>query len=1121
MVENHIHVSQGFRILLKALAPYLARELQSAFGDDWWNEAVIDKLYEDQKRDLPTSGEWGELVDSLDIARALLLFDLHWHDVFRKKLSVDYRTWAKELVGVRNRLAHLGGQDFSPDDTWRALDTMSRLCDAIDPEGAEEIRSMLRELRYGSERGSTAVTHLPEQGAAGPKKNVGILQVKPVTDLPSWREVIEPHPDVAQGRYRNAEFAADLAQVARGEGSFEYRDPVEFFARTYVTEGLAGLLKEALLRVSGQGGEPVIQLKTAFGGGKTHSMLALYHVMRARVSAEKLAGVPEILQSVGLSALPRANVAVLVGTALDPTRSKRPANMPGITINTFWGEMAAQIAESAGDPSLYNYVKEADKKGVSPGSEALKNLFDAAGPCVILMDEIVAYGKKIYGVEGLPAGSFDNFVTFIQEISEAARASKNSLVVASIPESYMEIGGEAGQIVLETIEHTFGRMESIWKPVAAHEGFEVVRRRLFLDCKDLEARERVCAAFSRMYLENPGDFPVEARELEYKERLLACYPIHPELFDRLYQDWSTLERFQRTRGVLRLMAAVIHELWMANDASLLIMPGTIPLNVPNVRDELTRHLPENWNAIVDSEVDGRNSVPYLKDLHNSRFSRYMAARRVARAIMLGSAPTERSQAVRGIEASRIRLGVVQPGENIPVFNDALNTLRNELSYLYSNPSGDRYWYDNRPTLRKMAEDRVTQIHESEVEYEIEQRLRKLRRARPFAGVHICPASSLDVPDEQSARLVILRPDDDYKPGDENNKVLIQVNDILHNRGTSPRVYRNMLAFVAPDRELLGALKQAVRWYLAWKSIQKDSELLNLDAAQNKETESSLQRAHETVDVRIQETYCWLLVPYIDRTQDLKTIQFEVVRISGGDENIVEKAAKKMLQSEAVIERWAPALLRMELDNLLWRDADHIAIKTLWEYLCTYCYLPRLANVSVLEETIRQGLASTEYFAYAAGFDGTRYMELRYNQPVAEISHAGFLVKVEKAAAQIAAETASPGPAGDLPFPPTPAPGVHPEPRGEEGEKVEGERELPAPRNTTFFLTAKLDNTRIGRDVQKLMEEVINHLLNTDGCEVDIRLEVTAHTAQGFPAETVRVVSENSMTLKVDNFGFED
>jgi predicted AAA+ superfamily ATPase len=818
MGKNYMQVSQGFRILLQAFAPYIARELGNEFGDNWWMDGVIDILYDDQKRDLPLSGDWGILVDSLDIARCLLLFDIHWQRVFRKKLSIDHRTWAKELVGVRNRLAHLGGEDFSPDDTWRALDTMSRLVEQIDPESTEEIRSLLRTSRYGSANGSATLTEA-SVAPVGKPKHSGILSTTPISGLPSWRDVIEPHPDVAQGRYKNAEFAADLAQVARGEGAYEYRDPVEFFARTYVTEGMTGLLEQSLRRICGKDGEPVIQLKTAFGGGKTHSMLALYHMMRGRVSIGKIPNVKPVLQRAGISELPKANVAVLVGTALDPTKGKRPNNMPGITINTLWGEMAAQLAQSAGKPSLYNYVKESDKKGVSPGSETLKNLFDAAAPCLILMDELVAYAKKLYGARGLPAGTFDNFISFIQEVTEAARASKNSLVVASIPESDIEIGGEAGKTALETIEHTFGRMESIWKPVAANEGFEVVRRRLFLDCKNPAGRDAVCAKFSQMYNENQSDFPLETKELEYKERMLSCYPIHPEVFDRLYEDWATLERFQRTRGVLRLMAAVIHELWMGNDGSFMIMPGSIPLDVPNVRDELTRHLSEGWNALVDREVDGKNSIPYQKDQSNPRYGGKLAARRVARTVMLGSAPTVRDQNVRGIEASRIRLGVVQPGENIANFNDALNTLQTSLAYLYTNPSGDRFWYDTRPTLRKTVEDRATQIPAADVEYEIENRLRGLRKEQPFAGLHICPASSLDVPDDQAARLVILRPVDEYKASNQENSAMTAVKDILNNRGNTPRVYRNMLAFIAPDQDLIAQLKLTVRRYLAWKSIK--------------------------------------------------------------------------------------------------------------------------------------------------------------------------------------------------------------------------------------------------------------------------------------------------------------
>lgn len=1143
MAENYLKVQKGFRILQPLLAGYVAQEMSREYRNAWWQE-VLSAL-SDQTRDLPDSGEYAALVDSLDVANCLRLFDRKWNDLFRKKLSLDYRTWSKELMGVRNKLAHLGGGDFNENDTWRALDTMSRLCEAFDDEAAEEIRELMREARYGAAEGSAAVTEtaLP----ASTRKRAGILDSTPVRGLPCWRDVVQPHPDVAQGRYKKAEFAADLAQVARGEGAAEYRDPVEFFARTYVTEGMTGLLEQALRRVSGRDGEPVIQLKTAFGGGKTHSMLALYHMLRGRVPAGKIPNIKPVLEQAGVSTLPRANVAVLVGTALEPAKSKRPQNMPGITINTLWGEMAAQLAESAGDLKLYDYVKEADKKGVAPGSETLKNLFDACGPCLILLDEIVAYGRRLYGKSGLPAGTFDDFIVFIQSLTEAARASKNSMVVATIPESKIEIGGEdagpdgkearAGKIVAEEIEHTFGRMESIWKPVAAGEGFEVVRRRLFLPCRDEAARDAVCARFSRMYNENPSDFPITSREVEYQERMVSCYPIHPEVFDRLYEDWATLERFQRTRGVLRLMAAVIHELWMGGDAGLLIMPGSIPLDVPAVRDELTRQLSPGWNALVDREVDGRNSIPYQKDQTNPRYSHNMAGRRVARTVMLGSAPTSRDQNVRGIESSRIRLGVVQPGENISVFNDALGTLTASLAYLYANPSSDRFWYDTRPTLRKTVEDRASKIAASDVEYEIEERLKSLRRERGtvFSGrLHICPASSLDVPDDQTARLVILRPGDMYRASSPDNAAMTAAEDILSNRGATPRIYRNMVAFAAPDQDLMNSLQQTVRRYLAWKFIQDNREELNLDAAQNRETDNNLARANKTVDDQIKEAYCWLLVPYIDKAADLKTIVWDAVRISGGNESIVGRAASKMQQNEQIITRWAPRLLKMELDSVLWTASDHIEIKTLWDYLCKYCYLPRLADENVLMDAISSGLSSTEYFAYASGFDGMRYLDLKFNQSVFMVEKSACLVKISAAQKQLAADEArrqaeeaearaqavqqgldhSTGEA--VPAPQPEAGGAVPQSEPGPSAPV-----VERPKNKRFYMNVPLDPTRIGRDVQRLVEEVISHLTSADGTQAEISLEVNIQAPDGLSQEIVRTVSENCRTLHVEDFGFED
>ena len=1115
MAENLEYVQKGFRVLHPLMAAYIAQEMSREYKSDWWQE-VLTSLG-DQGWDLPSDGEWSDLVDSLDIANCLRLIDRQWGVLFRKLLPRDRRAWANELMGVRNTVSHTGSQDMTQDDAERALDTMARLCAEFDLQGAEEIRTILRELRYGTSMGSTTITEVNNsQDQSKKKSDVGVLTHISGSKLPSWREIIEPHPDVAQGRYLNAEFAADLSQVARGEGAFEYRDPVEFYARTYVTEGMKGLLIQALKRFAGQDGEPVLQLKTAFGGGKTHSLLALYHMARGGVALDKMPNLKAVMDEAGFKNLPKANVAVLVGTSMDPSRSKRPANLPGVTINTIWGEMAAQLAISAGKPELYDYVKEADKKGVSPGSLALKNLFDSCSPCLILMDELVAYAKKIYGIDGLPSGSFDNFISFIQEITEAASASKNSMVVASIPESAVEIGGDAGQKALEAIEHTFGRKESIWKPVAANEGFEVVRRRLFLDCKKPKERDEICATFSQMYQDNQGDFPIDTREVEYRNRMISCYPIHPEVFDRLYIEWATLEHFQRTRGVLRLMAAVIHELWMANDASAMIMPGSLPLDIPTVKDELVRYLPETWNAIIDSEVDGKKSVPYLLDRNTARYGQKMAARRVARTIMLGSAPTVRAQNIRGIEASRIRLGVIQPGENIADFNDALNTLRGSLSYLYADPAGNRYWYDTRPTLRKTASDRSSQIVSSDVEYEIEKRLRNLHKEAPFAGLHICPATSNDVTDEQAVRLVILRPTDTFSQGKDDCAALKKAEDILNTRGTAPRTYRNMLAFVAPDQGLLPSLQKAVRDLLAWESIKTDSERLNLDAAQNAETASNISRCNDAVKSRLNEVYCWLLVPSIDSRADMKNIIWETDRLVGVDQ-IVSKAAAKMIQNEQIITKWAPIHLKRELDNLLWKEDNHIQVKRLWEYLTTYCYLPRLANYSVLESTIRAGVASDESFAIASSFSGERYSELRYNTAVIEVYPSDYLVKVLTAFKQInqdnqSKQTEQPQdntspdlPSGDN----TPTPNV---PENPSTPKQTGD--------THFFMSAKLDNTRVIRDLQRYLDEIINHLSSVDNCSIEMSLEVSAYSENGFPQNTLRTVSENCKTLNINSFGFE-
>jgi hypothetical protein len=323
-------------------------------------------------------------------------------------------------------------------------------------------------------------------------------------------------------------------------------------------------------------------------------------------------------------------------------------------MRTIWGEIAWQLGGKTG----YEMIRADDEKATNPGDK-MKELFNKFSPCLVLIEEWVAYARQLHEGSLLPAGTFDTQFAFAQALSEAAKAAKNTLLVVSIPASDNEIGGEWGQRALSRLKNAIGRVESSWRPASPEEGFEIVRRRLFEPLHErpaFVARDAVARAFVEMYGTQHIEFPSECREAEYERRIKLAYPIHPELFDRLYNDWSTLDKFQRTRGVLRLMAAVIHSLWERQDGNLLIMPATIPIDDSAVQFELTRYLDDQWTPVIAKDVDGEHSLPLRLDRDAPNLGRYSACRRVARTIYVGSAPTQRA-ANRGIDDRQVKLGL--------------------------------------------------------------------------------------------------------------------------------------------------------------------------------------------------------------------------------------------------------------------------------------------------------------------------------------------------------------------------------------------------------------------------------------------------------------------------------
>jgi predicted AAA+ superfamily ATPase len=302
--------------------------------------------------------------------------------------------------------------------------------------------------------------------------------------------------------------------VAQGTADVEYQDPREFFARTYLTEGLRDLLVGAARRLSGGGGNPVIELQTNFGGGKTHTMIALYH-LASGADAGDLPGVGDVLGEAGVALPEGVARAVLVGHMISPSNPPEPE--PGDALRTMWGHLAYQLGGRDG----YELVRADDEAATNPGA-ALRELFELCGPAVVLIDEWVAYARQL-------------------------------------------------------------RDGAIW-------------------------------AFSEMYRQRSGDFPSGVGEAEYRRRMELSYPIHPELFDRLFGDWSALDKFQRTRGVLRPMALAISQLWQRGDRSLLIMPSNLPMDSGTLVSELKKYLEEGWDPVIKSDVDGTNSLPSRLDV---------------------------------------------------------------------------------------------------------------------------------------------------------------------------------------------------------------------------------------------------------------------------------------------------------------------------------------------------------------------------------------------------------------------------------------------------------------------------------------------------------------------------
>ncbi len=1120
--SNRERVTAAMDMLQEGLKAYIERILRAKYGANW--EYQISSSVRDTHFQEDGSVHY-------DVQVLLQIMWDQWQPVFKDYLGFAEKAIISELREYRNKWAHQN--TFSTDDTYRVYDSVYRLLKAIgavkEAEKADAARSELMRLKYEDQ--AKAEKDKMQKQVAKMEENA----------IKSWRDIAPPHQDVASGKFQQAEFAADLYQVYKNRGSDEYRLPREFFQRTYVTRGLHALLKDALQRLSGIGGNPVVELQTNFGGGKTHSLLALYHLFSgARI--EDLIGMDQILLDAGVSKIPVTKRAAIIGTqcsVAEPIREEE-----GCRVNTLWGELAWQLLGKDG----YALVAESDRRGVSPGTEKLIQLFERAAPCLLLIDEWVAHTRNLYKMANLPAGSFDTNMSFAQELTEAAKAVPQTLLVVSIPASDIEKGGEGGAEAAERLKSIFGRVESAWQPAGPEESFEIVRRRIFEDVTDPEAakqRDGVIKIFMDMYRKQPADFPSECQKAEYEQRMRKTYPIHPLLFTMLYDEWSRIEGFQRTRGILRLMASVAHTLWKQMDTSALILPGSVPLGSSETQSELTRYLEDNWRPIIERDIDGEHAISAQIDGESNNLGRYRAAAKVARTIFLGSAPLPNKMG-KGLSESQIRLGVVQPGENISAYIDALSRMTERSAHLYEE--NKRYWYSSTQSITQVARDHAETLEDYQVEQRAEEAIQAHMKDRVgFAKIHIFPESGADIPDEDTfARLILLKLRYTHSTRNTNSSAMSEAQKIFASRGAARRQFCNTLIFLAADIHGVDMLKKTIRQLMAWQYIVDKHDELNLTPSQHNQAKTKLESFRVAVDSQIFDTCIWLLLPEQPNPQgeitwEEKKISPNKPSIGGSSDTIPNAILRRLNKDELLIPKYAGTMLRQTIDQIpLWRDG-HVSVRELRDDFAKYIYLPRLQSESTLEQAILDGLRNKnwtkETFAYADRYDSAqqRYIGLKYEQalPAINMDSEAVLVKPEAALQQLrimeeerAEEAALYG---------LPAQDSAREIREEKHDAgvisdysaTSGDFTETAPmppqvkRYRRYFGRVAINPRLMATDAGKVMEEVVRHLTALSYSEVDVTITIEAHIESGAPETTRRIIYENARTLKFTNSNFDE
>lgn len=901
-----------------------------------------------------------------------------------------------------------------------------------------------------------------------------------MAELKPWWEVAQPRKDIREGRFDESLFAADLGLVLAGKGPLDYRDPVVFFKRTCLTRGLRSMLLDILSRLAGKGkGEPVIQLQTPFGGGKTHTLLALYHLIESGDEVSHLGSVRQLLKGGKFSKIPKTNVVVLVGNALDPTKGRRTKD--GIHIYTLWGELAYQL----GGKKLYDRVKENDKVRVPPGTNLLSEILEEAAPCLVLVDEILEYVVRASGIKVEKETLAGQTLSFLDELCRSVMSHPRVAMVATLPSSHLERYGPSAEEAFHRLSRIFGRVERVRTPIEGEEIYDVLKLRLFEDVGNVAYRKKVAETYREFYQAQSEELPRKVKDPEYRRLIEKAFPFHPELISILHERWGALPQFQRTRGVLRLLARVVEDLYKNRSKGPLIQPCDVNLANPDIRVEFVKFIGNEWESVIASDIAGSDAKsPRIDRELGSEYAREQVAQGLAASVFLYSHATREPG---GTEA-QLRLAVLRPKLTPAIIADVLNKFDRRLFFFYKEAGV--YRFKTVPNLTKIIIDREDGIREEGILKLAQRTLGDIVGEHRFRVYHY-PADSMDVMDVPEPSLVLL--DLDHTKGPSTwDDTLTFISEVLNRHGKAFRKYKNVLAFLVPDESGRQRIIEAGRMLLALRMVEEEyrgREELTED--QRKGLKARLEDAESRLPQTLATAYNHIVFGGPDG--EIKSIDMGA-QVYTARRSISEVVWSVLNTEEKLLDRLDPSLIRGPKWKLWPEDKSALNVKELRDYFARYTHLPMLEGDKVFTESIARGV---ERGLFGLGFgDGEKYDKVYYGEQVSpeavEISENSWLIKPEKVQ-ELTLKPVKPGEA----WPPTPGPpGVGP-PTEEKLEVGPPGRRFPE-----VTVRAYLDRFDKWRD---FYGGVINPLVQ-EGADVKIQIELKAKSDAG--------ISENTLELKV-------